>query len=408
MKKILLLLFIFLNLYIFPNDKPIPDTFFGLHMHKVLKKDKPWPTVPFKTWRLWDTGICWPEVQPNKDEWDFSLIDKAVTLAAEKDVEIVINIGLSPRWAAARPNNKSGYGEELTASEPKNIEDWKFYVRTLAERYKGKIKYWEIWNEPDMRLFYTGTPKKMAELAKEAYIILKEVDPENMIISPAVTGYVALIPWLSSFLKAGGKDYIDIIGTHFYVWFKPDSPEKVVHTINVINQYKEENNIPDLPIWNTECGIRKKNIPDKELGMGYIMRLAIVQWHYGIERFMIYSWDNNYQIRMVDKDYENENHLSLAFREAQKWLIGAVSKDLVKVGNNVWIARLKRNGADARMIWHSNDANPKYKINYKIPDGWNHLIKIKQIETEIMDIPDSRKIDIGVSPVLLFEDGFLK
>ena len=144
-------------MYIFPNDKPIPDTFFGLHMHKVLKKDKPWPTVPFKTWRLWDTGICWPEVQPNKEEWDFSLIDKAVKLAFENNVEIVINLGLSPRWAATRPNNKSGYGDELTASEPKNIGDWKIYVKTLAERYKGKIKYWEIWNEPDLRLFYTGT-----------------------------------------------------------------------------------------------------------------------------------------------------------------------------------------------------------------------------------------------------------
>ncbi len=408
MKKYLFLLYILLAINTFPIDKPIQDTLFGLHMHNVLKKDKPWPTVPFKTWRLWDTGICWPEIQPNKNQWDFTLIDKAVKLAEEKNVDIVINIGLSPRWAAARPNNKSGYGEELTASEPGNIEDWKIYVRALAERYKGKIKYWEIWNEPDLTLFYTGTPKKMVELVKEAYLILKEVDPENKIISPSVTGYVALLPWLKSFLDQGGKDYIDIIGTHFYVWFKTDTPEKVISTINTIREYANANGLNDIPIWNTECGIRKENVTDPELAIGYIARLSLVQWYYGIERFMIYSWDNNYQIRMVDKDYKVENNVALAFRETQKWLIGATVKDMIKVGNNVWIARLKRNDAEARIIWHSNDSNPQYKINYEIPADWNYLIKMKKLNTETIDIPLNRKIEIGVSPVLLFEEGYIK
>ena len=192
------------------------------------------------------------------------------------------------------------------------------------------------------------------------------------------------------------------------MWFQTDTPEKVIYTVNAINEYKKENNMPDLPIWNTECGIRKENIPDEELAMGYIARLAAVQWYYGIERFMIYSWDNNYQIRMVDKDYKNENHLASAFRETQKWLIGAVIKDLIKVGNNVWIARLKRNGSEARMIWHSNDANPEYKINYEIPAGWDYLTKMKDLKTEIINIPDNRKINIGVAPILLFEDGYLK
>ena len=98
MKKFLILFFILLNLYIFPNNKPIPDTFFGLHMHKVLKRDEPWPTVPFKTWRLWDTGICWPEIQKSKDEWDFRLIDKAVKLASENNVEIVLDLLHRRMW----------------------------------------------------------------------------------------------------------------------------------------------------------------------------------------------------------------------------------------------------------------------------------------------------------------------
>ena len=406
MKKIFSIILILLTVYAFSNDKPIPASFFGIHIHKVLKKDKPWPTVPFKTWRLWDTGIAWPEIQPERDTWKFELIDKAVKLSEEHNVELVINIGLSPQWAAARPKDKSGYGEKLTASEPKNIEDWKAYVRTLAERYKGKIRYWEIWNEPDMRLFFSGSTKSMVELTKTAYEILKEVDPENMIISPPVTGYLVLIPWLKSYFRDGGGDYIDIIGTHFYVWFKSNDPEKVVSTINMIKEYANEFGIKGKPIWDTECGFKQQNVTNEDLAMGYIARLAIVQWYYGVERVMYYSWDNNYIIRMVDKEYKNETHVAVAYRETQKWLIGAIVKDMINVGNNVWIARLERNGKEARMIWHSNDTNPDFKIDYTIPEEWRFLSKIKNLYSEVFDISENRNIKIGVSPLMLYDDGF--
>ncbi len=411
-KSTLIFVFIFLiNFVLFGKDGYIPASYFGLHIHRLVKKEpphkeRPWPSVPFKTWRLWDAGICWPEIQPdNGKDYNFSMLDKYVELAEEHSVEIVINIGLSPKWAAKRPNDKSGYGENLTASEPRDIDDWKKYVKTIAGRYKGKIKYWEIWNEPDMLMFYTGSPKKMAELVKEAYIILKEVDPENKVISPPVTGYLVLIPWLNSFLAAGGKDYIDIIGTHFYVWFKANTPEKVLSTISAIKSYQKQNKIEQKPIWDTECGFRQDNV-DEELGVGYIARLAVLQWYYGIERVMFYAWNNKHIIKMIENDEKPEtiNKIGIAYKEIQNWLIDTKIENIKTESNDVWIAELTRkNGSKAKMIWTAtNNAKKTIEYNaekYKKENNLRTLfIEDKKISNKILQL--------GAIPVLLYEDNF--
>jgi len=411
MKKInLIILFLLLFINIYPqSNEPIPADFFGLHQHKYLKKDDPWAVVPFKTWRLWDTGICWPTIQPEENKWDFKLVDKAVKASEKYGVELVINIGLCPKWAALNPNLKSGYGEEeLTASPPKDIEIWKKYVKTLAERYKGKIRYWEIWNEPDHHYFYKGTIEQMVELVKEAYIILKKTDPNNMIISPCVTGYPALLSWLDKFLSAGGKDYVDIIGTHFYIWFKGDMPEKVLKVIEIINSYKEKHGIMDKPIWDTECGFLMKKIENTEIHIAYIARLAVAHWAYGAKRLIYYSYDNKHIIQMIDKKYKNENHVAKAFRITQDWLIGAILKKYKwYTKDRLIITNLERNGGKAVMIWHTIDNNPDYKIKYRIPDD-QQFTSIRTLNGEVIKIPENKEIEVGVVPILLTDDKYIK
>jgi len=403
---------VLINFILFCNDGYIPASYFGLHIHRLVKKEpphkeRPWPSVPFKTWRIWDAGICWPEIQPdNGKDYNFSMLDKYVEMAEEHSVEIVINIGLSPKWAAKRPNDKSGYGENFTASEPGDINNWKKYVKTIAKRYKGKIKHWEIWNEPDMKMFFTGTTKKMAELVKEASIILKEVDPENKIISPPVTGYLVLIPWLNRFLMAGGKDYIDIIGTHFYVWFKSNIPEKIINTVNTIQSYQKQNNIEQKPIWDTECGFRQENVDD-ELGAGYIARLSVLQWYYGVERVMFYSWNNNHIIKMIEIEEKPEtiNKVGIAYKEIQNWLIDTKIENIKKESNDIWIAELeRRNGSKAKMIWiATNDV--KTIINYN-SEKFKKENTLRTLSSEDKKISKNKIIKISAVPVLLYDDNF--
>src|SRR5215468_5110882 len=132
----------------------LPAEFFGMHIHHAGAAT-PWPEVPFSEWRLWDAYVAWPSLEPQKGKWHFETLDKYVALAEQHNVGILLPLGLSPQWASARPQEKSTY-QPGNAAEPRNLDDWRNYVKTVATRYKGRIHEYEIWNEPNLKLFWTG------------------------------------------------------------------------------------------------------------------------------------------------------------------------------------------------------------------------------------------------------------
>jgi len=117
-----------------PSGHTIPREYFGMHIHRA-DSSTPWPGVRFGSWRLWDAYVSWPQLEPNRGQWDFKRLDKYVAMASLTGVNVLLPLGLSPAWASARPNEVSAY-RYGNAAEPLNIEDWRSYVRAVAERYK--------------------------------------------------------------------------------------------------------------------------------------------------------------------------------------------------------------------------------------------------------------------------------
>ena len=101
-------------------------------------------------------------------------------------------------------------------------------MRTVATRYKGRIHTYEVWNEPNLKMFYSGTREQLVQLAKDAYEVLHEVDPTVVVVSPSVTGGYD-VPYFSKLLDLGMGRYADVIGYHFYS--SPKTPEAAVDVI---------------------------------------------------------------------------------------------------------------------------------------------------------------------------------
>src|SRR5205085_6870107 len=95
----------------------------------------------------------------------------------------------------------------------------------VALRYRGRITHYEIWNEPNLPRFFSGSAEEMLSLAREAHDILKQVDPANVVVSPSATSGEAGLAWLEAYLRAGGGAACDIVGFHFYTGGHP--PETV-------------------------------------------------------------------------------------------------------------------------------------------------------------------------------------
>ena len=90
-------------------SRPIPLDYFGLHIHRADTTTS-WPITRFGSWRLWDAKVAWPYLEPERGHWDFRRLDRIVATAELNHVEVLLPLGLSPKWASARPQERSAYG----------------------------------------------------------------------------------------------------------------------------------------------------------------------------------------------------------------------------------------------------------------------------------------------------------
>lgn len=385
------------------STKPIPRTYFGMHIAEPFRI--PWPAVPIGSWRLWDTSSAaglpfWPHLEREKGQWDFRTLDDCVKLASEKGVDLIYTMALTPKWAAAR-NDSSPYGDGPTAAEPKNLDDWRNFVRTVATRYKGKIQYYEIWNEPNLKHFFSGSIDQLVTLAREAYTIIKEVDPAAKVVSPSLYSDYGALPWLDEYFAKGGGNYADIIGAHFYI-ANDKPPEESLPLIRKVQQVIAKHKLEQKPFWNTETGYGNKQdnaFYSDEQSMAYVARMYLLNWASGIERFYWYAWDNRNVVTMlmVKEDNQTLTGAAKAYGEIQKWLVGSQMKKCQPDFRNTWTCELVREGGNpAWVVWNSK----RDDLSFKVPESYE-VRQVQNLYGEKTELSSDRILKIGSLPVLL-------
>ncbi|MRR54300.1 MAG: hypothetical protein EG822_07295 [Deltaproteobacteria bacterium] len=392
--------------YLNPPDRLIYSAFTGLHMHRAATTT-PWPNVPFGSWRLWDAYAAWPWLEPKKGAWKFQNLDRLVALAEKNGVEVLIPLGLSPKWASARPDEKSSYSPGF-AAEPENLDDWRNYVRKVGSRYKGRVRYYEIWNEPNLPGFYSGTVEQMIILTKEASRILKDIDSTIILVSPSATDVNNGTGWLDKFLAKGGGKYVDVIGYHFYV--SPAPPEEMIPLINKVKHIMTKHGLSEKPLWNTEVGwfIENRLTEVKSEGSGfrgkvltedeasaYIARTFLLNWASGVERVYWYAWDNGL-LGLTEADGKTVKSPAGAFALMYTWLTGARMRSCMSDSNGTWSCVLTRdNGYVGRIIW-----NPDQNLSYVLRKTWN-VKYVRDLKGGRRILKNATTIQVGPSPVIL-------
>ncbi len=360
--------------------RPITAQYFGLHIHHA-GLGTPWPAVLFTSWRLWDSEVAWPQIEPQPGKWDFSLLDRYVQIAAEHDVEIMLTLGLTPSWASARPWELSAYGRG-NAAEPSRLSDWEDYVRVVATRYKSAIRTYEIWNEPNVRATFTGSPEEMLQLSRAAYEVIKAVDPGITVVSPAATAADG-VTWLNTFLAHGGCKYIDVIGYHFYV--TPDVPETMIPLIQKVKGVLHAQGCANKPLWNTESGWAKpKHFSSDAEAASYLMRTYLLNWLMGVERCYWYSWDNHNwsTLELTTRNGNQMTTAGAAYGVIRNWMVGAVLRSCSLQKPAQWTCSLEQGSVKSWIVWSENGTS-----EVDVPKSWG----VTQISNWTGDIQASSK-----------------
>jgi len=135
--------------------------------------------------------------------YDWTATDPFVQRCIYNNLNIVAIINGVPSWISSElefpVRNMAGYAGVITA---------------MVDRYKDRVRYWEVWNEPpNFCLTDSCTVENYARMVVACYDAAKAADPGCMVGLAAKSNFTS---WLEKAIVAGAADHFDFISLHPY------------------------------------------------------------------------------------------------------------------------------------------------------------------------------------------------
>ena len=206
--------------------------------------------------------------EPYRSAWD--KYDHIVSLAEKYDMELIVRISNPPAWSRAQGNDAGEY------APPGDYQDFANFVRTLVSRYRGRIRFYQIWNEPNIYPewgVYSISPEDYVELLEAGATAARKADPDAIIIAGALAATINLQPdapaplnslsdllFMQRMYDAGAAPYFDIASVQGYgLWSGPTDRRMHPRVLNIshhqfLRDLMVKNGDGHKPIWISEMG----------------------------------------------------------------------------------------------------------------------------------------------------------
>jgi hypothetical protein len=212
--------------------------------------------------------LRWDVIQPGgPDDWKPANVpDPFIEAELASGREVVAVLIGTPAWAARNP--------EYGARSVPQMDRWAAFTRRMAQHYRGRIRTWVIWNEPDVweaghpGATWAGTEADYAALLKTAYQAIKGVDANQQVL---VAGLTYFWDWshgrrryLDRLLDVIARDpeaarngfFFDAAVYHLY--FNPaQTPLVLAETKELLRKH----GLPGKPVWINETNAPPSDDP---------------------------------------------------------------------------------------------------------------------------------------------------
>jgi polysaccharide biosynthesis protein PslG len=213
----------------------------------------------------------WRDLNSRPGHYAWEAGDYMVRMAQQNGLHLVVRLDMPPEWArreGAVPFDLAAYADFVTA---------------VAQRYRGHIAGYVIWNEPnlaaewsrsggDLEMHWARFDGRVADPADYvgvlglAYRRIKAQDPEALVVTAGLAPTNENSPrarddrdFLRTMMAAGAGNCFDILGVHAYGFGRhPEAVEAVQMGLNLdrlatLHAIAAEHNL-NKPIWVKELG----------------------------------------------------------------------------------------------------------------------------------------------------------
>ena len=226
---------------------------------RYIRQVFPWEDIE-RPWK----GRFWNDLA---QESTWKKYDRLVALAKQHNLTIIARLERPPPWAY--PDGKppdDGRHQGL----PERLEDYGDFAYAVAQRYRGDVQIFQIWNEPNLYGEWwpeNPDPAVYVAMLKVASQRIREANPEAIIVAAVLAPTIETGPenisellFLEAMYEHGAAPYFDVASTASYgLWYGPDDRYAASHRTNfaravLFREVMVRHGDAAKPVWAGEYG----------------------------------------------------------------------------------------------------------------------------------------------------------
>jgi hypothetical protein len=245
----------------------------------------------------------WWQIEPVRGQFLWHTTDHYVReQAAPRGIQLYVTLEGPPEWAGGGPG-RNGH--------PADPYDWYNFVHAVVTRYKGHVKHWGLWNEPNLTKFLKDR-NRYAEIVQWGRRAVKDADPDSFVLGPEISEHALDDGWFEAVMKSFGFEAFDIVTVHVYTG---NLARRMDNQVLPWRFNKE--------VWLTEVGFPAfPGVPESEAAQRSFYQMALEAfesrrwWWTKIFFYDLWNWDDDYRFGICTSDWANND----AFEFYRGWI----------------------------------------------------------------------------------------
>jgi len=409
-----------------PPVLPPGATFFALDIGNL---NEPWPSklgVEFGIWRTLGAKLRWNQMEPCQpaDEsnasdpcYDWSNFDQWMPVATANGQQILYTAYYTPTWASSNPGGSCQAQGAGGCFAPNDVESgdnhWKNFLTAVYNHSTANqwhISYWECWNEPNIPNEWSGRLADLNTMCQDLQSTIHALDSTAKFTTPAATGGMLAVNWLSTWIANGYANEADILAFHGYVCNSITNCQAELVTSGLLVPLITAITATPMstkPLWDTEGSdlVGNAAIQDPDLHAAFLARYTLLQQSAGVAMFSYWAYDNGGNATLINNPGANNatlNPAGAAWEQIYSWTLNAkYSTPCANAGGSVWQCTISQNNTTSLLVWDASQtcANGSCTTSdFTVPSGYTEF---DDLSGNVNQAIANGTVAIGAKPIRL-------
>ncbi|MCK6487289.1 MAG: hypothetical protein L6R48_02920 [Planctomycetes bacterium] len=276
----------------------------------------------------------WRLIEPQPGVRNWSVLDNLTSLAAAQGMELQVILAYgTPHAGMPTPAQEQRIKELLEKGRveearwlqmrlPPEDAAWRRFVQDTVEHCRGRVRLWEVWNEPDLSGFFLGSTDDYLRMLRSAYAVIKQADPTALVLSGGFSGVGKsgnASKDLHERVLAEASDSFDAHAFHGHGPFSYFQP-----TLDGELKRMRAAMTTPRPLYCNETALTSTRYGERAQALALVKKLAFARARGAIG----YTW---YDLRNDGRDPDDEEHnYGMVTRDFQPKPVYAVYNELVR------------------------------------------------------------------------------